>query len=53
MLNDALVNAEPIQLELDRNLIVLYPSQAAKRVELPPVFFTMTAEELKREQQLR
>lgn len=53
MLNDALCNAEPVQLELDRNLCVLYPSQAAKRVELPPVFFTMTAEELKREQQLR
>lgn len=53
MLYDALGSAEPIQLELDRNLSVLYPSQAAKRVELPPVFFNITAEELKREQQLR
>ncbi|KAK3914032.1 UBX domain-containing protein 6 [Frankliniella fusca] len=53
MLYDALGSAEPVQLELDRNLNVLYPSQAAKRVELPPVFFNITAEELKREQQLR
>ncbi|XP_034236603.1 UBX domain-containing protein 6 [Thrips palmi] len=53
MLYDALGSAEPVQLELDRNLSVLYPSQAAKRVELPPVFFNITAEELKREQQLK
>ena len=53
MLYDALGSAEPVQLELDRNLSVLYPSQAAKRVELPPVFYTITPEELKREQQLR
>lgn len=53
MLNDALGSAEPVQLELDRNLCILYPSQAAKQVELPPVFFTMSPEELKREQQLR
>ena len=53
MLNDALSSAEPLQLELDRNLSVLYPSQAAQRLELPPVFYTITPEELKREQQLR
>jgi hypothetical protein len=53
MLCDALQNAEPISLELDRNLQVLLPSQAAKRVELPPVLFSITAEELKREQQMR
>lgn len=53
VLCDALASAEPVQLELDRNICVLYPSQAAKQVELPPVFYSITAEELKREQQLR
>ncbi|GLH10173.1 UBX domain-containing protein 6 [Gryllus bimaculatus] len=53
ILCDALKSAEPIALELDRNLQVLLPSQVAERVELPPVFFSVTAEELKREQQLR
>jgi hypothetical protein len=52
-LHDAIESAEPITLELDRNLQVLYPSQAAKQVDLPPVFFNMTPEELKREQQMR
>jgi hypothetical protein len=52
-LYDALQSAEPISLELDRNLQVLLPSQAAKRVDLPPAFFSITADELKREQQLR
>lgn len=53
MLADALRTAEPIRVELDRNLQVLLPGQAAKRNELPPVFFTMSPEEIKREQQLR
>jgi UBX domain-containing protein 6 len=53
ILYDALQSAEPISLELDRNLQVLLPSQAAKQVDLPPAFFNMTAEELKREQQMR
>ncbi|KAJ4448122.1 UBX domain-containing protein 6 [Periplaneta americana] len=53
ILYDALQSAEPISLELDRNLQVLLPSQAAKRVDLPPAFFSITAEELKREQQMR
>jgi hypothetical protein len=52
-LYDALQSAEPISLELDRNLQVLLPSQAAKQVDLPPAFFNMTADELKREQQMR
>lgn len=50
---DALRSAEPISLELDRNLQVLLPSQATHRTDLPPVFYTMTPEELKKEQQLR
>jgi UBX domain-containing protein 6 len=53
ILCDALQSAEPISLELDRNLQVLLPSQAAKQVDLPPAFFNMTADELKREQQMR
>ncbi|XP_047510354.1 UBX domain-containing protein 6 [Pieris napi] len=50
---DALRSAEPIQLELDRNLQVLLPSQAATKVQLPPSFFALSMEEIKREQQLR
>ncbi|CAG4980752.1 unnamed protein product [Colias eurytheme] len=50
---EALRSAEPIQLELDRNLQVLLPSQAANKVQLPPSFYALTPEEIKREQQLR
>ncbi|XP_059056204.1 UBX domain-containing protein 6 [Achroia grisella] len=50
---DALHTAEPIQLELDRNLQVLLPSQAATKVQLPASFYALTPEELKREHQLR
>ncbi|XP_039748580.1 UBX domain-containing protein 6 [Pararge aegeria] len=50
---DALRTADPIQLELDRNLQVLLPSQAANKVQLPPSFYALSPEELKREQQLR
>ncbi|XP_067001266.2 UBX domain-containing protein 6 [Anabrus simplex] len=53
VLHDALQSAEPIGLELDRNLQVLLPSQVADRNELPAVFFSISPEELKREQQLR
>lgn len=53
MLIDALRNAEPIALELDRNLQVLFLSQAKARQELPPAFYTLTPEELKKEQALR
>ncbi|KAM3962225.1 LOW QUALITY PROTEIN: GDI interacting protein 3 [Aphomia sociella] len=50
---DALQTAEPIQLELDRNLQVMLPSQAAAKVQLPASFYALTPEELKREHQLR
>ncbi|KAI5644661.1 PUB domain-containing protein [Phthorimaea operculella] len=50
---DALRTAEPIQLELDRNLQVLLPSQAANKMALPPAFYALTPAEIKREQQLR
>lgn len=53
MLDEALRSAEPIPIELDRNLQVLMPSQARMRNELPPSFFSITAEEIKKEQQLR
>lgn len=53
MLVDALRSAEPIALQLDRNVHVLLPSQAAKRTDLPQEFFKLTVEELKREQQLK
>ncbi|XP_059469968.1 UBX domain-containing protein 6 [Neocloeon triangulifer] len=53
LLCDALDSAEPISLELDRGLQVLLPSQASKRQELPPAFFRLTAEELRKEYQLR
>ncbi|XP_011162857.1 UBX domain-containing protein 6 [Solenopsis invicta] len=53
MLDEALKSAEPIPIELDRNLQVLMPSQARVRNELPPSFFSISAEEIKKEQQLR
>ncbi|XP_067631681.1 UBX domain-containing protein 6 [Eurosta solidaginis] len=49
---DALKNAEIIQLELDRNIRVLMPSQA-RNTELPDDFYRISPEEIKREQQLR
>uniref|UniRef100_A0A182NIF2 UBX domain-containing protein n=1 Tax=Anopheles dirus TaxID=7168 RepID=A0A182NIF2_9DIPT len=52
VLLEALKAAEPIPVELDRNLQVLLPSQV-KRNNLPPDFFRISPEELKREQQLR
>ncbi|KAG7208751.1 hypothetical protein KM043_014947 [Ampulex compressa] len=53
MLTEALKNAEPIPIELDRNLQVLLPYQAMMKNQLPSTFFTMTPEEIKREQQIR
>ncbi|KAK2585180.1 hypothetical protein KPH14_008678 [Odynerus spinipes] len=53
ILVEALKSAEVIPLEVDRNLQVLLPSQANKMTELPTGFFTVTLEELKREQKLR
>ncbi|XP_055379915.1 UBX domain-containing protein 6 [Condylostylus longicornis] len=49
---EGLDNAEPLTLELDRNIQVLLPSQA-RRSELPADFYRISAEEIKREQQLR
>ncbi|XP_036331106.1 UBX domain-containing protein 6 [Rhagoletis pomonella] len=49
---DALKNSETIELELDRNIRVLMPSQA-RSAELPDDFYRISPEEIKREQQLR
>lgn len=52
-LRDALVSAEPIRPQLDRNLTVLLPAEAASHVELPAEFFNLTADELRKEMQNR
>lgn len=49
---DALKNSETIQLDLDRNIRVLMPSQA-QSAELPDDFYRISPVEIKREQQLR
>ncbi|XP_030640306.1 UBX domain-containing protein 6 isoform X2 [Chanos chanos] len=50
---DALQEAEPVRATLDRQPQAFRPSPHATRFELPPDFYNLTAEELKREQQLR
>ena len=52
-LKDILVTAEPIKPELDRNVRVFYTSGNAARMQVPPEFFAINPEELKREQQAR
>lgn len=52
-LRDALKSEDRVELEVDRNLQVLSPAQASKRIDLPPDFYALTPEELKREQQLK
>lgn len=51
-LTEALDLCEVISLELDRNMKVLLPSQISN-VNLPPDFFRISPEELKKEQQAR
>lgn len=53
ILTDALKYADEIPIEVDRNVQVLMPCQARIRNELPPSFFTISPEEIKKEQQLR
>jgi len=52
-LRDGLVHSEPIRAELDRGLQVLLPSQAKQSFSLPQEFFSLSAEEIRREQQVR
>ncbi|TSK53653.1 UBX domain-containing protein 6 [Bagarius yarrelli] len=50
---EQLQNGEPVRAKLDRQAKVFRPSQHATRFELPPDFYNLTAEELRREQQLK
>lgn len=52
-LRDALVSAEPLKPQLDRSLAVLLPAHAASHMDLPPEFFNITLEELRKESQER
>lgn len=49
---EALDLCEVIHLELDRNMKILLPSQI-KNINLPPDFFRISPEEIKKEQQAR
>ncbi|KAM9849086.1 UBX domain-containing protein 6 [Aulostomus maculatus] len=50
---DRLQRGEPVRAQLDRQPQVFRPSTNATRFELPPEFYNLTAEELKKEQQQR
>lgn len=52
-LRDTLKQTTPIKPELDRNIQVLMPGEVKQRKELPPEFYQLTAEEIKREQRLK
>ncbi|BET00799.1 UBX domain-containing protein [Nesidiocoris tenuis] len=53
LLVDSLLSAEPVPLELDRNVQVLMPELASKRVDLPDEFYRMSIDELRKEVQTR
>lgn len=50
---ERLQQGEPVRARLDRQPQAYRPSPNATRFELPPEFYNLTAEELKREQQQR
>ncbi|XP_060131356.1 UBX domain-containing protein 6 [Zootoca vivipara] len=50
---EKLLSGEPLRALLDRQRRIFKPSPQASRFELPSDFFSITAEELKREQRLR
>uniref|UniRef100_A0A3Q2R2J6 UBX domain-containing protein 6 n=1 Tax=Fundulus heteroclitus TaxID=8078 RepID=A0A3Q2R2J6_FUNHE len=50
---DRLQRGEPVRAQLDRQPQAFRPSPNAQRFELPPDFYNLTAEELKKEQQQR
>ena len=52
-LREGLVNSEPIRAELDRSVRILNPNQAGRSFSLPDDFYTLTADEIRKEQQLR
>lgn len=51
-LRDALISAEPISPELDRNVRVISPTEIL-RTELPLEFYNLTVDDIKREQLLK
>ncbi|NXH51445.1 UBXN6 protein, partial [Rhabdornis inornatus] len=50
---EQLQSSEPVRAQLHRQLTLFRPSPAAARFELPHDFFSLTADELRREQRLR
>jgi len=52
-MRDTLRGAEPLTAELDRNLVVLPPGQKIDNSQLPPDFFSLSGEEVRREQEKR
>ncbi|KAM3619568.1 uncharacterized protein V6R79_010308 [Siganus canaliculatus] len=50
---DRLQRGEPVRAQLNRQPQAFRPSPNAQRFELPPEFYNLTAEELKKEQQQR
>ncbi|XP_066491033.1 UBX domain-containing protein 6 [Tiliqua scincoides] len=50
---EKLLGGEPVRYQLDRQLRIFKPSPQASHFELPPDFFNLTVEELKREQRRR
>ncbi|KAM9386075.1 UBX domain-containing protein 6 [Pholidichthys leucotaenia] len=50
---DRLQRGEPVRAQLDRQPQAFRPSSNAQHFELPPEFYNLTMEELKREQQQR
>lgn len=52
-LRDALVSAEPMEIVLDRNLRVLKPSNTSEGLSVSDDFFSLTPDELAREQAAR
>ncbi|XP_064136390.1 UBX domain-containing protein 6 [Loxodonta africana] len=50
---EQLLGAEPVRARLDRQRRVFRPSALAAQFDLPGDFFTLTAEEIRREQRLR
>lgn len=50
---DRLQRGEPVRAQLDRQPQAFRPSPNAQRFELPPEFYNLTADELKKEQQQR
>ncbi|GFO23227.1 ubx domain-containing protein 6 [Plakobranchus ocellatus] len=52
-MKDVLLQAEPIRPELDRDVKVFHPSNSASKFSIPDEFYTISPEELKKEQQRR